>query len=252
MQEMKVTQQEGVITYDFKALKRYLEDEMALYTSQDFSLMDISEAKSKRADFNKLVAKIEDERKRIKKLYQAPLVAFENEVKELVGIITNVNLKIDTAVKSKEEAMRVEKIGLVNEVYNKLDDSLKVVPLSRVMRDEWLNKSFSINKVKEELSETLQTIVTQIKIINESNREYKDVMLGYYLGSLNINKAEEDFTSFLDNVKRVEKKIEVQEPPKEEVEEQMYEISLTITSSRAKIKALQTFLLESGIKYHKI
>ena len=99
---------------DFKASKITIQNEAQLaemvesavkhYSTMIFTDENIPEAKKARADLNKVVTLLDDQRKEVKNQYDKPLKDFEEKIKKYTEKISEVSSEINESIKSYEEA----------------------------------------------------------------------------------------------------------------------------------------------------
>ena len=97
--ELSVTQQMGVITGNFDAIKAQLESEMAEYKGKTFTEETKKKAKEDLADLRKLKKNVNTRKLEVKKAYMKPYDDFEEKVKELICVIDEPIGLIDGQVK---------------------------------------------------------------------------------------------------------------------------------------------------------
>ena len=100
------------ITADFTAAREWLDNKLFPYrdlTDEVLSTMSLGDIKKSRSDVNGAIKRIEDERKRIKRGYMAPLNEFEASVKELLEPAREAEAMLADAVKRKETLEKEER-----------------------------------------------------------------------------------------------------------------------------------------------
>lgn len=123
---------------------------------------DKAEAKKDRAEVNRLLGQIDDVRKAIKKQYEAPLKAFEADVKEVVEPLKASRDAIDEQIKRIEEQERNQRKAVIEAVYADMKPS---VPLSRVLDSRWYNLSTSEMKAVDGLTEAINAAEADLHVI---------------------------------------------------------------------------------------
>ncbi len=229
----------------------------------------LGEAKSIRANLNKVVKTIDDERKRIEKEISAPIDLFKDDIKEIINLIKEVNEGIDEQVKAFEVTKRLEKFELIKNYWNE-NNKISEITLERVFDNTWLNQSKGIEKVKLEVQEIISKIETEIETLKQFTEEkIEQAELEYeYKKSLDLSKTITDFKNkkkALEEAKLIEKnKLEqaeelktveaeqeiVVEQPKEVNE--MFILRFEIKATREQIIALSEYLMQKSIDYKKI
>ena len=140
MLPIKIDNKQGLITWNFEAVKADLETQLKKYDDVVIDFEDITEYTNTRANLNKVSKVIDDERKRIKKEYSLPLVAFEKEIKELVSMVDVVSKKIDKQLKEYEEERKEEKRAVILEFIESLESKHDITPY---FDERWLNKTYT-------------------------------------------------------------------------------------------------------------
>ena len=160
MLPIKIDNKQGLITWNFEAVKADLETQLKKYDDVVIDFEDITEYTNTRANLNKVSKVIDDERKRIKKEYSLPLVAFEKEIKELVSMVDVVSKKIDKQLKEYEEERKEEKRAVILEFIENLDSKHDITPY---FDERWLNKTYT----REAWEADIQAILYRL-----DNRKY--------------------------------------------------------------------------------
>lgn len=88
------------IVFNFDELKKELAEKITPYKSLAVTEDDLKGAKSDKANLNKLKKALNDKRIEVKKEYMQPLEVFEGQVKELVSIVDEGIVNIDSQVKA--------------------------------------------------------------------------------------------------------------------------------------------------------
>lgn len=161
--EIKINNQEQLETTVQNYAKKY---EGLIFTEDD-----IQEGKDVRAELNKVAAAIDDKRKAVKKEFNEPYLAFESNVKRIIGMIKEVSDPIDSGIKELEEKQKKEKAALINEKINELTKEAGLEPAMIDTNYTWLNKTVSFKKITE-------NIVSQIEAIKkEEERKQGEISI---------------------------------------------------------------------------
>ena len=143
----------AVIECDFDGMRARLAEMIEPYSGLDeraLSTLDVKEAKRCRADLNRIIKSVEDGRKAVKRAYNDPLKAFEEEVREVLAPAIEARDAIDAHVKGIEDAERAKlREGLANSYYDYAPALVEAVPFERIVEPQWLNKSFGAVKACE-------------------------------------------------------------------------------------------------------
>lgn len=189
--ELKIyNPQEGALQFiewnfeDLKAelIERSQEYKTIVYTSDE---QIKKEAREDRAKLRKLSDALDNERKRIKKLYMEPVDTFEKQVKELTRIIGEAVDNIDGQIKAYEERQREEKLEKIHEIYDETVPELMrdFVTFDVAMIDKYLLKSTSLKAVREGMKALADRVKSDMEVISnlpdyvfEATEKYKQTL----------------------------------------------------------------------------
>ena len=158
----------GNIEANFDAVEAKVAKLVADYevvTPENILAMDVKDAKKERAYLNKAKAAIEDERKRIKKEYTAPLNAFEARVKEITALIDKPLTMLGECISMQEQAAKAAKREHLIEVFaqfleaNALEAFAANVTFDMIEQKEWLNASYNMKKAEREVEDAVAAIL---------------------------------------------------------------------------------------------
>ncbi len=130
------------------------------------------------ATLNNLIKKIEDKRKAIKKDYTTPLTIFENNVKEVTGIITVAVNDLKSQLEIFEQKRRenvTEKLNIIKQNLQN-DFNLGQKYLSQIQfKDAFYNKTAKDNDIIADLTQQFEILLNaqqleQLKIQQEKER----------------------------------------------------------------------------------
>lgn len=165
---------QGEIINNFAAIKDQVEKKIAPYMGLVFGDDDIKDAKTTLADLRKMRTTIEDKRKSIKKQWNEPYVAFENQVKEITEIIDRPIAQIDEQVKDYEarrkEKKRNEVDGMIDKIISEIEDDgdREFVLACGITGDErWLNATTALSQVEKDVTAQIERILNDSATITE-------------------------------------------------------------------------------------
>lgn len=184
IEEIKLPEE---IKFNFEELKTELTTKAHDYEVMVYTEDQIKEAKSDRANLNKLKKAMNDERIAMEKKYMAPFNEFKNQINEIIGIIDKPIAIIDSQVKEFEQRKKDEKRDEIIDLWNSKEkpDFLNKHDL---FNEKWLNTTYSMAKIEAEMDETLDRIQTEINTI-ESLTEFGFEAMEEYKRSLDLTKA---------------------------------------------------------------
>lgn len=91
------------IQWNKEELEEAIRAKIAAYQNVVYTEDSMKQAKADRAELNKLVKAIEDRRKKVKEIVNAPYATFEVEVKEVLKLIQEPAGMIDRQIKEMEK-----------------------------------------------------------------------------------------------------------------------------------------------------
>lgn len=180
----------GSISLNYEELETQLKQELRKY---DYEVTEdlIKNAKEDKAKLNKFAKAIDDRRKEIKKEYSQPLVEFETQMNTLRDLAKDGYNKINDQLNVFEEERKKEKQLEIAEYFSSLN--FNVLSLYKLFDVKWLNKS--CNDWREQLNDKINQIKQDLETIDlfGLTDEEKTEVKGYYLDSLSLTLAREEF-----------------------------------------------------------
>lgn len=268
----------GKLVINYEELKAALSVELEKYKGLVVTENQITEAKSTRAKLNKVKAAIEDRRKELKKEYLKPYEVIEKQAKELVGMIDEASSNIANQIKEFEEKEKEAKKIQIANLWVKL--GYNKITVDKIWNEKWLNKTFTLSKIKEEMQAQIDDIEGDLNAIKELCGEDKQKCLtlqSKYLRTLDFQQVLSEYNAETEAAKKIiaeEKAVKaeqepitvVSEEPQEEVEvqtevqvtrndllrtklETIYEIKFAVIGTEKQIKALSQFMFDNNIKF---
>lgn len=218
----------------------------ALNLSENLKTVEVSEENIKEskkliAEVNKDIKKLEDYRIKVKKEMLKPYNDFEVQVKEIVKIVKEADEYVRSQIKELEEVERENKKALVKEMFeNKIKhyDFNKMITFNNFFKENMANKTTSLEKIENELSEWLEQRKMDIQIIK--NLRDSEV-LKEYLETFNLALAIENAKVKEEKNKKVEEVMK-----KTEKSSKKY---IFIISEEKDAKLAEMLLKENKINY---
>lgn len=257
----------GKLVINYEELKAALSVELEKYKGLVVTENQITEAKSTRAKLNKVKEAIEDRRKELKKEYLKPYEVIEKQAKELVDMIDEVSSNIANQIKEFEEKEKEAKKIQIANLWVKL--GYNKITVDKIWNEKWLNKTFALSNIKEEMQAQIDDIEGDLNAIKELCGEDKQKCLtlqSKYLRTLDFQQVLSEYNAETEAAKKIiaeEKAVKaeqepitvVSEEPQEEVEvqtevqEAIYEIKFAVIGTEKQIKALSKFMFDNNIKF---
>ncbi|MFE2840162.1 DUF1351 domain-containing protein [Aerococcus urinaeequi] len=168
----KVEYKQGVIDFEnYEILINKAKELATQYSNLIITDQDSYKFASQvKAELNKVIKAISNERIRIKKEFNNPLTEFESKVKEITGEIETGKNQIDGRIREYDQRLKDEK-------QNKINDLIQQHAGDRYIEQnpKWLNKTFTDSKIVEEIKEQVafaekeeQRIETETQLIKDT------------------------------------------------------------------------------------
>jgi hypothetical protein len=182
--------QGSVVFGSYEELKRQATELAENIRTVEVSEDNIKASKKLLATVNKRVKELEDKRISIKKLMLDPYQLFEDQVKEIVGIVKDADAFVRDQVKSLEEHEREEKRIEILHLWNMRTihyTFYDLVPFEDFLKPKHLTKTMSLQAVEKEMIQFLEMIQSDINVLYtlDDSEEHIDA----YLQSYNLGQA---------------------------------------------------------------
>lgn len=194
MAELKITSyQIGTIDFNFDEIKNELMESVAHYETLAYSEENIRECKADHNKLKALIAALDNERKKRKKEYLAPLEAFEDKIKELQAIIGKPLAVIDKQLDAFEKVRKEKKHAGVEKWWTDDFAPNNEVPaiiqsITDIWDERWMNVTYSMKQIEKDVADRLAAIAADIETIN-SLPEYSFEAMEIYKDGLDLRKA---------------------------------------------------------------
>lgn len=170
---------------DAAVRKKIADYENVVYTEDS-----IKQAKTDRAELNKLSNAIDERRKEVKKIINAPYAIFESEVKDILALIQKPIATIDRQVKTFEDQQKEEKKKSIRAAYDEvIGDLSAVLPFEKVFDSRYLNQTYKLNTAQAEVREKIEKVRTDLDTIDGLESKYKINAKDVYIKTFDLSKA---------------------------------------------------------------
>ena len=175
-----------VIEFNFDELKQEISNRVEMYRNLVYTEDQVKQAKTDRANLNKFVKALSDERIKVKKQCLQPYEAFEAKVNELSRIVQEPIALIDEQVKGYEEKQKQEKLERIKLIFEKYN--FEDFKFEQIFEEKWLNASVSMKSIEEAIcakGEQIKNDLITLSNLPEFGFEATEV----YKRTLDINTA---------------------------------------------------------------
>lgn len=257
------------IEFNFDEIKSELEKRLEYYNNLIVTAESMKDAKTDRANLNKLKTAVEDKRKEIKKMCLEPYTAFENKCKELCSMIAVPISAIDNQIKAFAEIEKQKKLDELKAHYEIICTD-KMITFEDVLPEKWGNKSESAESLKNQMNMLYDRYAADINSIAEisgGNNERHSALLAVYLRNKNMNEVIAENSKLnriaekisVNNTNEetkpaVDKRSEIADnEPIQNIEptehEPILEASFKIRGTKSQIIAIRDFMINNGIEF---
>lgn len=252
--EFKITEKKiGEVSFNYEECKAYLQEQLKQYDNLVVVEEELPKFKEIKAKLNKVAKAMNDRKIEIKKEYMQPYTDFENKVKELIGMVDDVNYKIDTQLIGFEEKRKAEKKA---EIIAEYDKKNAPIPIEKIWSDKWLNKTYSMKNVLEEVDTLLKKINNEFKVLEiicNGNEEKLSILKAKFVKTLDVNETVAEYEQEMSYMtKKEEVKVENDNIVEEPKNEQTFKLSFEIEGTKEQIQALSMFLKTNNYTYRRL
>lgn len=269
MNELKVSQQAGVISTNLDAIKEEITQQMAQYKDYTVTEDSVKDDKKVLADLRKLEKSLDDSRKSVKKLWMQPFDEFEGRCKEVIALVKEPIELINTQIKMFDEEKANVKAVHIKELYDANIQGLeRFLPFEKVMESnpKWLNVSVKDQDILFDLNAMVLKVKNDLNAISALNSEIENDCIDVYakngndLASAIARNSQyiSDKAKVVEQVKEAEKSVK---PPVEKAVEpnpiqQMYEQAqqeqvVHFIVDKKDEEDVENLLILGGIKFRK-
>lgn len=240
------------------------------YDAKYYDEENIEKAKEDKALLNNSSKALNKQRIELEKQFMQPFDEFKKIIKETTDLINEASSKIDVIVKEVENKAKDKKKNDIIQIFNKYVAELgNVLTFDKIFNEKWLNKTYRIELIENEIQERINTIRNDLLAISNLNSNYEVELKNDYLNNFNlsvvINKNNEliQKETLLKNQKSESEKIiqeqkdEIMEKMattkiEEKIVDQVLTYTLKITGKTSQMRALKKFMEVNELKYEKI
>ncbi len=242
----------------FPSLRATIETLTEAMVSVEVNEENIQQSKKLVAKVRKETNFLQDEVKRVTKFYEKPLEDFKEDVKELTNLVKQAEEVIRSQVRDMEERERAEKEETISELFDKRSKQYNlhgILDFTDFWKREYANKSFSMNKVEEEMVTWLGKVEKDLNFLAEQGEkaykyfaEYKDTK--DVVVAMQIVKREEQYLAELQR-KAEQVNSAIVTPVNEDYLKTKQEFKFVVTGEND-AETLRQFMTMSGIKFREV
>lgn len=274
--ELKVEEIKALapIQFNYEDIKKWITEKAKEYKSMVYTEETITNAKSDRATLNKVAKALNDEKIRIKKEVLKPFEDFESKCKELQRIITDASNSIDIQVKAFETKEQEEKKKQIEDLFNTyIGDFKELIIFEQIFNQRWLNKTYTIKKIEDEIKHLIAKTTTDLKVIDAQiqDESINKSVKNYYFNNITdpsiLGNSLQEGMKIDENNKKLEQLRNTQKATSEEQNikensekitnivsktENLIQIDFRVITTKEKIMKLKEFLEINEIDYRRV
>ena len=175
------------IKFNYEELKVALNTKLDTYRNLQYTEEQIQLAKTDRAALNRLKTTLNNERLRREKEFMQPFNEFKAQIRELCDLIDEPVSLIDRQVKEYENIEKQAKRDKCKEIFFANPDVPEWVDFEQIENPRWLNKTFSMKQVEDDITEKIKKVHDDIKVLSEL--EYSFEAIEEYKRTLDLSAA---------------------------------------------------------------
>ena len=269
------------VEFNADELKAELVPKLAYYKSLVVTEDAIRQAKTDRASLNKLRAAIDGRRKEVKAACLAPYEQFERQCREIIELIDEPILAIDTQIKAFDQKEQEEKYARLEAYFRSCMVGVEIpITLDKILNPKWTNKSMKEDTLKKEIAAKINEIQDDCKELQYAYGDTPHItaILKCYYAAYDRGAAhcyandlinEEHRRKQEDALRALQKPQErpepapsedTPEPPTNHAEEpsvpatdsKLYTCKFKATGTREQLRAARDHMLKIGIKLESV
>lgn len=175
------------IKWNFDELKTAIAAKVEDYKGLTYTDEQMTEAKKDRAELNRFRSALDAKRKEIKKRCLAPYETFEAQMKELTHLVDEPIEMIDSQLAEYDNRLRAEKETQIEALFAATQFQ-PFVTLDRIKDPRWLNRSYSLKQVEQDLRDRKEQISNDVYLLNKLTESKAALVI--YEQTLNIRAAQ--------------------------------------------------------------
>lgn len=185
-------------------LKKVIQEKKMLYADIAYTEDTMTDARKDLAALRKDKASVNEVVKKVKRKYEKPFVDFKNRVDSITQDIDDVINQIDQEVKEFDKQKKEEKKAKIIQIYQ---EYIQIpVLFDDLFNQKWLNKTYTLKKIKEEMLHFQEVFQRDLETIMETC-DFKEEAAAVYSSTRDIAKALKRNQELIEMKSKVEKMV---------------------------------------------
>ena len=184
------------------SVRKYCDDFKGVVVTED----TVADGKQMLANIRKEKKYLDDQRKEIKKAWNAPYLEFEKQVKEVTALYDEPINMINGQIQELEEQRRAKKRETINEIWEtaKIPDELQGwFSLSELYNPRWENATFKESAIDAEIADRIAMLKMSYDTVKSLHHPYEEDGLKVLKESKDLQSAMTCMTNLLEQEKRI-------------------------------------------------
>ena len=184
------------------SVRKYCDDFKGVVVTED----TVADGKQILANIRKEKKYLDDQRKEIKKAWNAPYLEFEKQVKEVTALYDEPINMINGQIQELEEQRRAKKRETINEIWEtaKIPDELQGwFSLSELYNPRWENATFKESAIEAEIADRIAMLKMSYDTVKSLHHPYEEDGLKVLKESKDLQSTMACMTNLLEQEKRI-------------------------------------------------
>ena len=184
------------------SVRKYCEDFKGVVVTED----TVADGKQMLANIRKEKKYLDDQRKEIKKAWNAPYLEFEKQVKEVTALYDEPINMINGQIQELEEQRKAKKRETINEIWEatEIPDELQGwFSLSELYNPRWENATFKEKDIEKEIADRIAMLKMSYDTVKSLHHPYEEDGLKVLKESKDLQSTMACMTNLLEQEKRI-------------------------------------------------
>ncbi len=175
----------GELVTNALAIKAFVEDRIKDFSVEKYA-GDAEAAKKDRAVLNNAIKELDGKRLQLEREFMAPFEEFKKIIKDTTSLIKEASIKLDNFVKQKEAEEKEAKKEKIRTLFD--SKHFGIVDFDEFIDQRWLNKSYKMKDIEEEMDAKIKKITSDFDVINGLGQDQM-VARVKYLETFDLSQA---------------------------------------------------------------
>ncbi len=173
-----------------------IDQKVGYYKTLVYTDEQVVEAKKDRASLNKFISALKAKDSEVKSLCLAPYEEFHRRMLQIIAKVEEPAALIDKQVKAFEEEQKAKKRTEIEQLFGEKGFQ-SWVKIERIWNPKWLNKTYSMKQIDEDMNKAMYKIGKDIYLINQQGAGVQ-AALAEYKRSMDVVEAVNAATRFVE------------------------------------------------------